>query len=487
HPTHPRTEDDMQRDAPTPSATIRRRWKVALAVAAAVITGATVSAPSLLAPSGAGAATTADCSAGKVLTVVAHADDDLLFEGTELRKDIDADKCVRSVIVTAGDAGKSATYWKGRQTGLEAAYANLAGVTSAWTSGSVSAGGKTVVTRTLTADPRLSLVYLQLPDGNIDGSGFAATRYQSLQKLYQRSITSMSTVSGATYGTTYTLAQLQATVLALMTGYGPQEVHTLDHVGTYGDGDHSDHHTVAYLTKSAQQQLTTASTLTGYMGYPIADKPSNLTAAQTQAKGNAFFAYSAYDAETCASVASCSSRPEGSWLSREYTVGTQTPTDPGTGSGGSVGADVTAGAAVTASSENPADGQTAVKAVDGVASGYPDAPTAEWATRGGGTGSWLQLAWSSAVTLGAVDLADRPNADDQVTAGTLTFSDGSSVAVPTLDNGGAFTRVTFSSRQVSWVKFTVTGVSATTRNVGLAEIRTFAPGSTTPTPGRIRI
>ncbi|MBK0296425.1 hypothetical protein IAE22_30655, partial [Bacillus sp. S34] len=56
--------------------------------------------------------------------------------------------------------------------------------------------------------------------------------------------------------------------------------------------------------------------------------------------------------------------------SRQYTVGSTDPTDP-TGPSDSQRTDVTAGATVTASAENPADGQTAAKAVDGVVSGYP--------------------------------------------------------------------------------------------------------------------
>ena len=94
-------------------------------------------------------------------------------------------------------------------------------------------------------------------------------------------------------------------------------------------------------------------------------------------------------------------------------------------------------ATVTASSENAADGQTAVKAVDGVVDGYPGDYSREWATKAGKAGSRLQLSWPGPVTVGSVVLFDRPNTSDQVTAGTLTFSDGSTAAVPALDNAGA--------------------------------------------------
>jgi len=136
---------------------------------------------------------------------------------------------------------------------------------------------------------------------------------------------------------------------------------------------------------------------------------------------------------------------------------------------------VAGAATVTASSENAADGQTAVKAVDGVVDGYPGDYTKEWATRAGKAGSWLQLTWPSPVTVGSVVLFDRPNTSDQVTAGTLTFSDGSTVAVPALNNAGAGVTVTFASRSTTSLRFTVTGVSASTGNVGLAELQAWQP------------
>ena len=79
--------------------------------------------------------------------------------------------------------------------------------------------------------------------------------------------------------------------------------------------------------------------------------------------------------------------------------------------------------ATTASSDTPSTGQTANKAIDGVISGYPGNASAEWATNGGGAGSWLQLTWSTAQTFDTIVLYDRPNANDQITGGNITFSD----------------------------------------------------------------
>lgn len=134
------------------------------------------------------------------------------------------------------------------------------------------------------------------------------------------------------------------------------------------------------------------------------------------------------------------------------------------------GPNVARNATATASSQNTSTGQTAAKAIDGVIDGYPGDYSREWATQGGKANSWLNLAWSSPVTINQVVLYDRPNAGDQVTGGTLKFSDGSTVAVPALDNAGGPTTVTFPTKTTSSLRFTVTSVSGITGNVGLAEI-----------------
>jgi LmbE family N-acetylglucosaminyl deacetylase/3-mercaptopyruvate sulfurtransferase SseA len=130
-------------------------------------------------------------------------------------------------------------------------------------------------------------------------------------------------------------------------------------------------------------------------------------------------------------------------------------------------------AAVTASSENPADGQQAIKAVDGVVDGWPGDYTREWATIGQGAGAWIKLTWTTPYTVDRIVLYDRPNTTDRVTAGTLTFSDGTTVTVGSLTNNGAATTVTFTARTTTSVTFTITRVSAATQNIGLAEIQVY--------------
>ena len=68
---------------------------------------------------------------------------------------------------------------------------------------------------------------------------------------------------------------------------------------------------------------------------------------------------------------------------------------------------------------------------------------------------------------------DRPNLNENIQQMTLTFSDGSSLLVGPLNNNGTATEITFPARVVTSLTMTVTGVSGTTINVGLAEIQVF--------------
>ena len=141
-------------------------------------------------------------------------------------------------------------------------------------------------------------------------------------------------------------------------------------------------------------------------------------------------------------------------------------------------------AQVTASSQNSADGQLAVKAVDGVADGYPGDFSREWATAGERTGAWINLQWSTPVTIDKIVLFDRPNSNDFITGGTLIFGDGSSIPVAALNNGGAGFEVHFSPRVTTSVKFTVTSTSSSSENIGLSEIQVFGTSTGGQSPNQ---
>ena len=60
----------------------------------------------------------------------------------------------------------------------------MAGVRDAWSSTDAGVPGRDITVDSLEDAPGVQLVFLRLPDGNIDGTGFAATGNVSLRRLW---------------------------------------------------------------------------------------------------------------------------------------------------------------------------------------------------------------------------------------------------------------------------------------------------------------
>lgn len=71
-----------------------------------------------------------NCNRG-VLSIVAHADDDLLFQAPYIFNPLNAN-CFPAVFVTGGDAGNGLQYAIDRERGNEAAKAGYLGVANSW-------------------------------------------------------------------------------------------------------------------------------------------------------------------------------------------------------------------------------------------------------------------------------------------------------------------------------------------------------------------
>lgn len=122
-------------------------------------------------------------------------------------------------------------------------------------------------------------------------------------------------------------------------------------------------------------------------------------------------------------------------------------------------------------------------AVDGVISGYPVNPKAEWATRSVTVDASLCLRWTRPVRLAKVRLFDRPNPDDQILAGEIITDAGKVYPVGTLENSGkAAAEVAFDGAPVKTLTFRVTKVSPSTKNAGLAEFEALSPDPAPPRP-----
>ncbi len=111
------------------------------------------------------------------------------------------------------------------------------------------------------------------------------------------------------------------------------------------------------------------------------------------------------------------------------------------------------------------------RAVDRVVAGYPAAPCNEWATNGERTGAWLKITFATARHINQVILYDRPNLDDHILEGTLSFSDGTTLHIGELPNDGSARKAVFEPKTVQWVQFTVDWAGGP--NTGLAEIEVY--------------
>jgi LmbE family N-acetylglucosaminyl deacetylase len=246
-----------------------------------------------------------------VLNVVAHPDDDLLFLSPDLIHDITRANQVRTVFLTAGDAGLAPSYWQARERGSRAAYAFMAQRRDQWHE--VSSGAGNVAAQALSAAPHVSVVFLRLPDGGA-GEGFARYGGSSLGQVIgrDRAITSVDRA------VTYTRGRLMSALAGLMNDFAPTLINTLD---PRAAEEHSDHRATARLVMRAVAAIRPVgrqAPVTRYLGYAGQRLPANLIGAELRLKRAAFERYAAHDPHVCLDGISCPGGRYQRWLARQY-------------------------------------------------------------------------------------------------------------------------------------------------------------------------
>ncbi len=262
------------------------------------------------------------CTGKTIMNIVAHEDDDLLFINPDISHDLARHDCIRTIYITAGDDGRGANYLKQREMGSRAAYSEMLHTTEPWVYQPVTlSSGAVVTTLSPQNNPRVSLVFFRLPDGNLNGEGFALTGYQSLARLRAGAISEITSVDGRQ---SYTPTQLLNTLTALIEQYRPVRINTQARDGTLAVADHSDHIATSEYVASAAvayaEQAHSNITVRNFMGYPIRTMPSNLPATDIAEKSAAFFAYAADDPGVCTSMQICAETRStyGFYLERQY-------------------------------------------------------------------------------------------------------------------------------------------------------------------------
>jgi LmbE family N-acetylglucosaminyl deacetylase len=263
------------------------------------------------------------CMEPTTMNVVAHQDDDLLFINPDLLHDIRSNYCIRTVYMTAGDAGHGQLYWLSREQGSEAAYSKMLGSDTIWVNRIVQIGeGEYINVANPRGDQKISLVFIHLPDGSPAGSGFKATGYQSLGRLQNGQINQILSADGQS---TYTKDQLTQALALLMNTFQPVEIRTQS---AYPGGritDHSDHNSVSRFVKDAAS-IYDQSHFGGrvsvpvdfYLGYPVHDLPPNVAGQDLTDKLAVFYTYGTYDHGTCSSDQRCAHTAYAYYLKRMY-------------------------------------------------------------------------------------------------------------------------------------------------------------------------
>lgn len=130
------------------------------------------------------------------------------------------------------------------------------------------------------------------------------------------------------------------------------------------------------------------------------------------------------------------------------------------------GVNLAAQASASASSYQVNDGFALEHINDGI---YGDG-SGEWASTTGST-PWIQLDWTEQVIIQGVGLYDRSDTQDNVLAGKVTLSDGTSITIGSLPADGTGYLLLFDTIATEFVRFQILGSQGD--DLGLAELEVY--------------
>ncbi len=225
------------------------------------------------------------------MSIVAHVDDDLLFQNPDIVNSIRAGGAHTTVYMTAGDAGRDTAYMEAREAGAKAAYAYMAGHDDWIDETIVLSDGErefSIQTSYLGSQPDVRLYFLRLPDGNPGGGGYGVNDYESVEKLWNGSMDTITTKDGVN---TYTSDDLSGLLLWLMESHQPDAIPLADLNSEHVGSDHSDHFHTAQFAYGAQQYYKTDHDLYSYVEYATANMGANLEGDDALSTREAFYEY----------------------------------------------------------------------------------------------------------------------------------------------------------------------------------------------------
>jgi LmbE family N-acetylglucosaminyl deacetylase len=255
----------------------------------------------------------------------AHPDDWQLFMNPNAWYDVqNASNKVVFVYVTAGDAGaglgngeRSQPYYLARENGakLSARFlADAAKPPATPVDSNVSIAGHPI-SRWLYRNT--VSYFMRLPDGNPQGTGYVATAQQSLKRLHEGAIRTMTAIDNST--TYQGWPDLRITLRKLIDNErGPATnvwVHIPDTNIEKNVGDHADHQ---HMAQGVLEAIANAPWIHKalYLNYVTADMPENMTSAEREIEIGTFAALAT--GLTALDHPSPWDRLHRSWLSRHY-------------------------------------------------------------------------------------------------------------------------------------------------------------------------
>ncbi|WP_433255866.1 PIG-L family deacetylase [Streptosporangium sp. CA-135522] len=234
--------------------------------------------------------------AGLYLQVAAHPDDDLLFMSPDLLKLVAHGARTVTVYLTAGesvagmrDDHAPGPYAASREQGVRAAYAWVAGARDRWRRRTLLLGRVPVAVDTLADLPRVQLVFVGLPDG---GDPRASGGRGALTRLWADR-DGLSCVRAFLHrALCLSHGDVTDMLRALMRGFRPTVLRTLDPEPSPAGLDHPDHVAAA---RFAAEAVPPGVEVIAYRGYTIQLLPPNLNPIEREIKREVFGVYRRHD------------------------------------------------------------------------------------------------------------------------------------------------------------------------------------------------
>ncbi|MCB0729859.1 MAG: hypothetical protein KDC88_02400 [Ignavibacteriae bacterium] len=109
---------------------------------------------------------------------------------------------------------------------------------------------------------------------------------------------------------------------------------------------------------------------------------------------------------------------------------------------------------------------------EAVNDGKRDLESQQWISKEG-TGSWIRLEWNENQMINKIRLWDLPEIDSWILNGTFSFSDGSTEKLNAWTSNRAYapSEISFKSKSVTWVKFTIDQAYGSV--LGLSELEVY--------------